>query len=70
MQMDDAVSEMARRCYGYGRWDAPYWFIGPEQGQSQDTHDDLMSRVGAWLNFGGAELCDCQTFHEFIHEYR
>jgi hypothetical protein len=32
-QLDKAEEEMARECYGYGRWGAPYWFIGPEQGQ-------------------------------------
>ena len=28
------LSEMALRWYGYGRWDCPYWFIGPEPGQA------------------------------------
>jgi hypothetical protein len=37
--------EMARECYGYGRWAAPYWFIGPEQGQG---HDDLRKRYHVW----------------------
>lgn len=27
-----SMSRMARDCYGYGRWDAPYWFIGLEEG--------------------------------------
>ena len=50
---------MAYRCYGYGNWDAPYWFIGPEQGQSRN----LAHRVEAWLDLGGKELCDCRAFH-------
>jgi hypothetical protein len=55
--------EMARRCYGYGRWDAPYWFIGPEEGM--DGH--LKERLGAWLKLGRETgLSDCRTFHEQI----
>lgn len=27
------IIEMALKHSGYGRWDAPYWFIGPEPGQ-------------------------------------
>jgi hypothetical protein len=27
--MDDDIRDMALRCFGYGRWSAPYWFIGP-----------------------------------------
>lgn len=30
--MHDRILEMAKRSFGYGRWEAPYWFIGPEQG--------------------------------------
>ena len=59
----DGVREMARRFYGYGRWDAPYWFIGPEQGQGRDEDNDLKRRAEAWLQLGGRELCDCREFH-------
>src|SRR5260221_602500 len=31
--MDEATKDMARRCFGYGRWESSYWFIGPEQGR-------------------------------------
>ena len=27
---DDPVELAAQHSYGYGRWSAPYWFIGPE----------------------------------------
>lgn len=64
--MDDGIREMARRSYGYGSWDAPYWFIGPEQGQALNENNDLKRRVEAWLHFGGAELCDCREFHDRI----
>jgi hypothetical protein len=44
--MDDGLElEMAQNCFGYGRWDAPYWFIGPEQGKGNDEPDDNTLRV-------------------------
>jgi hypothetical protein len=70
MRMDDRIREMARRCYGYGRWEAPYWFIGPEQGQALHEHDDLEARCEAWLTLGGGELSDCQAFSYLIREKR
>jgi len=32
---------MAEQLFGYGRWDAPFWFIGPEAGMGQDGTDNL-----------------------------
>ena len=58
--------EMARSSYGYGRWDAPYWFIGPEQGKGKDEPDDNAQRVKAWCQLGRTELCDCREFHSQI----
>jgi len=68
--MDNATLEMAHRCFGYGRWDAPYWFIGPEQGQQRDENDDLAPRVNAWVKLGSSELCDCVEFHRQINQHR
>jgi hypothetical protein len=68
--MDEDVREMARRCYGYGRWEAPYWFIGPEQGQGGSENNDLRPRIKAWLHLGGGELSDCRDFHALIGERR
>jgi hypothetical protein len=59
----DFELEMARRSYGYGRWDAPYWFIGPEQGKGQGEPSGNSPRVRAWQRLGGTELCDCLDFH-------
>jgi hypothetical protein len=50
--------EMGRRSCGYGRWNAPYWFIGPEQGKGKDERDDNAQRVKAWQQLGRAELCE------------
>ena len=68
--IDNGVREMALRCYGYGRWSAPYWFIGPEQGQAPEENDDLVPRVKAWRELGGGELTDCREFHALIGEKR
>src|ERR1700747_2493049 len=68
--MDDALSEMALRCYGYGRWDAPYWFIGPEQGQARKENNDLQPRLKAWQELGSPEVCDCKEFTLAINEHR
>lgn len=54
----------------YGRWGAPYWFIGPEQGQAPEENDDHKPRVKAWLELGGGELTDCREFHVLIGEKR
>jgi hypothetical protein len=65
-RMDDDVREMALQCYGYGRWNAPYWFIGPEQGQAPDEDNELKPRVKAWHDLGGGELNDCRQFHALL----
>lgn len=68
--INDEMQQMAQRSYGYGRWDAPYWFIGPEQGQGQKENNDLTRRVEAWCHFGKRELDDCREFHCRIGEKR
>ena len=54
--MDEEMCAMARGNYGYGRWEAPYWFIGPEQGMGQHEKTDLTQRVEAWIELGQQEL--------------
>ena len=60
--MDDGIRKMALRSFGYGRWEAPYWFIGPEQGMGDPAYDSLLVRVKAWRELGACELCDCREF--------
>jgi hypothetical protein len=68
--MDKDMLEMARWNYGYGRWDAPYWFIGLEQGMAFYENRDLCRRVRAWVDLGRRELNDCREFHCRIGERR
>ncbi len=68
--MDKVTIEMARRNYGYGRWDAPFWFIGPEQGMASWEENNLSRRAKAWADLGRRELNDCREFHRRIGEKR
>lgn len=56
--MVDAKTLAAESWYGYGPWDAPYWFIGMEPG-GDDTH----ASYEAWEALGGHELIDCREHH-------
>jgi hypothetical protein len=49
---------MARNWYGYGRWSAPYWFIGIEPGG-----DELEACVRMWHSLGTTELVDIAEHH-------
>jgi hypothetical protein len=40
MALDNHERNMAEDNFGYGRWDAPYWFIGPEQGMGAGAKKD------------------------------
>jgi hypothetical protein len=55
---DDPRVLAARGWYGYGRWDAPYWFVGMEPGGADD-----LAWYETWLRLGGAELCGCREHH-------
>jgi hypothetical protein len=56
---------LAENCYGYGNWNAPYWFIGPEQGQDKNE-DGISSRCQAFRDLQIDGLCDCRTFHDAV----
>jgi hypothetical protein len=70
--LDEETRAMARNSYGYGSWQAPCWFIGPEQGVGRHEKGDLESalgvRVAAWVKLGRLDLNDCGKFHCEIGE--
>lgn len=68
--MDQAEHTLAAECFGYGRWDAPYWFIGPEQGQAAWENSELNARFEAFRKLNTEGLCDCLSFHAEIQETR
>jgi hypothetical protein len=68
--MTNDEMELAERCYGYGRWDAPYWFIGLEEGQAPCENNDFTRRAEAFRKLNKGGLCDCRQFHDEIGERR
>jgi hypothetical protein len=61
---------LAENCYGYGNWNAPYWFVGPEQGQGDWEDGKLERRYRAFIELGKDGLSDCFNFHQHIGETR
>jgi hypothetical protein len=67
--MNDDLEAMAKRFFGYGRWKAPYWFIGLEEGKGREEPTSNALRLEAWRGFGMPELCDCRYFHPAIKQF-
>lgn len=57
------LDDMAAKWFGYGRWSAPYWFLGPEPGMGVDEGDNLIQRYHAWAKLGRSDLLDCAAHH-------
>lgn len=57
------LAHMAEHFFGYGRWDAPYWFIGPEAAMDNDGNDSVLARCESWQHLGGAAVVDCAGHH-------
>lgn len=68
--MNEVENDLGSEYYGHGSWRAPYWFIGPEPGQSLSENNDLKLRHHAFRHLGEDGLTDCGAFHEFIGETR
>ena len=64
---DADMLDMAREWFGYGRWDAPYWFIGPEPGMAS-SKNNLRERCQTWIDLGRGELIDCKRHHFLFGE--
>jgi hypothetical protein len=67
-QTENQLRRMAEESFGYGSWDGDFWFIGPEQGDEEDS--TLAKRVEAWRKLEKYGLCDCHRFHKQIGESR
>lgn len=58
---------MEREFFGFGHWNAPYWFIGPEQGKGRSEQISNEVRAERWsAALNRPEICDCRIFHEVI----
>ena len=51
-----------RGFYGYGRYEANYWFIGLEEGGASSI-SDLAKRLETWRLLGSHEIEDLSAFH-------
>ena len=60
--MEDLKARAAEHWFGYGRWGAPYWFVGKEPGDIDDPEN-----YASWARLGGHDLIDCRD-HDL--EYR
>ncbi len=48
----------SQRWFGYGRWEAQYWFVGMEPGGTPDR-----TSYDSWFRLGATELIDCKAHH-------
>jgi hypothetical protein len=54
----DSRALASKQWFGYGRWKAPYWFVGMEPGGKAD-----LASYDSWFRLGAAELIDCKAHH-------
>jgi hypothetical protein len=62
-----AKRDAAEHWYGYGAWDLPYWFVGPEPGMAKSEGDNLIARCNSWARLCKGhplELVDCIDHHK------
>lgn len=59
---ENELAQMAEHFFGYGRWDAPFWFVGPEAGMAKmgDSHRE---RYESWKTLEFAPVVDCAAHH-------
>lgn len=48
--------------YGYGNYQAPYWFVGMEEGGG-NSHEEIVGRLEVWSKRGHEELEDLAQYH-------
>ena len=66
MPLTDYELELAENCYGYGCWEAPYWFIGIEERLDPYEKGDRTKRAKAFEKLSTDGLCDLHKFHQEI----
>lgn len=68
--LDDAlVDRFAGNFFGYGRLDAPYWFVGMEEAGGA-TLDEVSERLNAWDQLGAHTVVDAADFHDRVRDSR
>ena len=56
------IEPYCKQFFGYGRWDAPVWFVGLEEAGA-GTPAELQNRLAAWDTRGRRELEDAPAFY-------
>jgi len=56
------IEAYCKQFFGYGRWDAPVWFVGLEEAGA-GTQEELQTRLRAWDQCGRRELEDAPSFY-------
>ncbi len=56
------IEAYSKQFFGYGRWDAPVWFVGLEEAGA-GTPEELQARLAAWDQRGRRELEDAPAFY-------
>jgi hypothetical protein len=62
---DLALEEYATNFLGYGRLDAPVWFIGMEKGGG-NSFEEITRRIEAWAELGRNSAEDIYRYHVAI----
>ncbi len=56
------IEAYCKQFFGFGRWDAPVWFVGLEEAGA-GTPEELQARLAAWDHRGRRELEDAPSFY-------
>jgi hypothetical protein len=59
---DPALEDYATNFLGYGRLDAPAWFIGMEEGGG-NSFEEVARRIEAWADLGRNSVEDIYCYH-------
>jgi hypothetical protein len=57
------LEEFTNNFFGYGNLKSDIWFIGHEEGSSQNSITELEARVNVWVRMGKKIVSDCKDFH-------
>jgi len=69
LRTTDMIEAYSKKFFGYGRWDAPVWFVGLEEAGS-GTSTELQTRLAAWDEHGQRELENAPTFYTACGQHR
>lgn len=64
--LDDSIlQEFIDQFLGYGSFEAPFWFVGMEEGGGNSVFE-INKRVSVWKEMGGSTLVDLFEYHQKI----